>query len=131
MLRRANTFQIFISLLFGERCDTMCSKNMKTNKDSLSAMLLLLPSLVLLLTPVTGDPLDKVCSNKTYTPNSPFENNLKGLLRSLSSNTNLTGFNSTSVGSNINQVHGRALIVEGMLLLRIVRTVWKMQAKKS
>ncbi|RVW21219.1 Cysteine-rich receptor-like protein kinase 11 [Vitis vinifera] len=59
----------------------MCSKNMKTNKDSLSAMLLLLPSLVLLLTPVTGDPLDKVCSNKTYTPNSPFENNLKGLLR--------------------------------------------------
>ncbi|KAJ9705873.1 hypothetical protein PVL29_003802 [Vitis rotundifolia] len=72
-------------------------------------MLLLLPSLVLLLTPVTGDPLYKVCSNKTYTPNSPFENNLKGLLWSLSSNTNLTGFNSTSVGSNINQVHGRAL----------------------
>ncbi|KAL6348119.1 hypothetical protein AAG906_039274 [Vitis piasezkii] len=83
----------------------MCSKNMKTNKDSLSAMLLLLHSLVLLLTPVTGDPLDKVCSNKTNTPNegpspvSIFQ----------SSNTNLTGFNSTSVGSNINQVHGRAL----------------------
>ena len=87
----------------------MCSKNMKTDKDLLSAMLLLLPSLVLLLTPVTADPLGKVRSNKTYTPNSPFENNLKGLLQSLSSNTHLTGFNSASVGSNTNQVHGRAL----------------------
>ena len=110
MLRCANGFQMFISLIFGERCDLICFKNMTNDKDSLSAMLLLLSSsLVLLFTPVTADPLDKACSNKTYPPNSPFENNLKGLLRSLSSNTHLTGFNSTSVGSNTNQVYGRAL----------------------
>ena len=40
---------------------------------------------------------------------SPFENNSKDLFQSLSSNTYLTSFNSTSIESNTNQVHGRAL----------------------
>ncbi|TXG47123.1 hypothetical protein EZV62_026417 [Acer yangbiense] len=48
--------------------------------------------------------------SSVYTPNSPFEQNLKLLLQSLSSNTSLNGgFYNSSIGDDTNQVYGQAL----------------------
>ncbi|PQQ15143.1 hypothetical protein Pyn_27904 [Prunus yedoensis var. nudiflora] len=47
---------------------------------------------------------------RNYTPNSQFENNLKQLLESLSSNTSISGgFYNTTIGNNTDRVYGQAL----------------------
>ncbi|XP_031390375.1 cysteine-rich receptor-like protein kinase 10 isoform X1 [Punica granatum] len=57
------------------------------------------------------EPLSTLCSYQygNYSANSTFENNLKLLLQSLTSNTPITGFNDTSVGNSTAQVYGQAL----------------------
>lgn len=90
----------------------MCSHIRQINKDALSAMIFLMLSLFLLSDSVSADTKSISCdpSPTNYTPNSRFGNNLNILLESLSSNTPLNqGFNSTTIGNNIDQVYGQAL----------------------
>ncbi|PRQ28544.1 putative protein kinase RLK-Pelle-DLSV family [Rosa chinensis] len=54
--------------------------------------------------------LFKDCPSRTYTANSPFENNLKLLLESLSSNTSISGgFYNDTIGNSSDRVYGQAL----------------------
>ncbi|KAM5588589.1 hypothetical protein ABKV19_006847 [Rosa sericea] len=69
--------------------------------------------IILLLMPTTisgTDLLFKDCPSRTYTANSPFENNLKLLLESLSSNTSISGgFYNDTIGNSSDWVYGQAL----------------------
>ncbi|KAK3035096.1 hypothetical protein RJ639_032598 [Escallonia herrerae] len=61
--------------------------------------------------PATAEPHEAYCSPTfNYSVNSPFENNLKTLLDSLSYSTSLNkGFDNTSIGEGSDQVYGQAL----------------------
>ncbi|KAI4295835.1 hypothetical protein L6164_035836 [Bauhinia variegata] len=86
--------------------------NKDMEKYRLSAMLFFVISTLLFLHYASGaDPLDTYCPNgfTNYTLTSPFYNNLKLLLGSLSSNTSVTGFYNTSIGEDPDKVHGQAL----------------------
>nr|XP_011459939.1 PREDICTED: putative receptor-like protein kinase At4g00960 [Fragaria vesca subsp. vesca] len=70
--------------------------------------------LLLMPTTITGaDLLYKYCPDTTharYNADSPFENNLKLLLESLSSNTSISdGFYNDTIGNSPDQVYGQAL----------------------
>ncbi|GMY36988.1 cysteine-rich receptor-like protein kinase 10 isoform X1 [Fagus crenata] len=53
------------------------------------------------------DPPDELCSNTSnYTAGSPFENNLKNLFLSLSSNASVSKFYNTSIGNYPDRVYG-------------------------
>ncbi|XP_061996880.1 cysteine-rich repeat secretory protein 38-like [Rosa rugosa] len=69
--------------------------------------------IILLLMPTTisgADLLFKDCPSRTYTANSPFENKLKLLLQSLSSNTSISGgFYNDTIGNSSDRVYGQAL----------------------
>ncbi|KAK3024972.1 hypothetical protein RJ639_042779 [Escallonia herrerae] len=73
--------------------------------------LYLILTLLTISSPATAEPHFTYCPPKlNYTVNSPFENNLKTLLDSLSYSTSLNkGFNNTSVGDGSDQVYGQAL----------------------
>ncbi|XP_024156925.2 uncharacterized protein LOC112164829 [Rosa chinensis] len=79
-------------------------------RDPLSVMVFII---ILLLMPTTfsgADLLFKDCPSRTYTANSPFENNLKLLLESLSSNTSISGgFYNDTIGNSSDRVYGQAL----------------------
>ncbi|KAF7811125.1 cysteine-rich receptor-like protein kinase 15 [Senna tora] len=58
-----------------------------------------------------SDPLFIWCPSEIpdYTPNTPFHNNLKLLLESLSSNISTSGYYNTSIGEEQDKVYGQAL----------------------
>ena len=54
-----------------------------------------------------NDPPDELCSSTSnYTAGSPFENNLKDLFLSLSSNSSITKFYNTSSGNDPDRDYG-------------------------
>ncbi|KAL5578969.1 hypothetical protein UlMin_011411, partial [Ulmus minor] len=86
----------------------------KKKKGSILAMLFIILPLLMLSTLSGADPLFTFCSpDRNYTADGQFENNLKLLLDSLSSNISrndsLSGFYNTSVGDNPYRVYGQAL----------------------
>ncbi|KAK3188268.1 hypothetical protein Dsin_027829 [Dipteronia sinensis] len=83
----------------------------KMDKHLLSAMFYLITSMIIFSSFTNANRLELDCPDSSdYTPNSPFEQNLKLLLQSLSSNTSLHGgFYNSSIGDNTNRVYGQAL----------------------
>ncbi|KAK2644380.1 hypothetical protein Ddye_019575 [Dipteronia dyeriana] len=81
------------------------------DKHLLSAMFCLITSMIVLSSFTNANRLKLDCQDSSvYTPNSPFEQNLKLLLQSLSSNTSLNGgFYNSSIGDDTNRVYGQAL----------------------
>ncbi|KAI5323028.1 hypothetical protein L3X38_032100 [Prunus dulcis] len=81
------------------------------DKSALSVLLFMIIQLAIPATLFGVDPTI-FCSPtaRNYTPNSQFENNLKQLLESLSSNTSISGgFYNTTIGNNTDRVYGQAL----------------------
>ncbi|CAL2265328.1 unnamed protein product [Prunus armeniaca] len=79
-----------------------------------SALCVLLFMIIQLAIPASLSGVDPTifCSPtaRNYTPKSQFENNLKQLFESLSSNTSISGgFYNTTIGNNTDRVYGQAL----------------------
>ncbi|KAK1556426.1 hypothetical protein Q3G72_004879 [Acer saccharum] len=86
-------------------------KTKEMDKHLLSAMFYLITSMIIFSSFTNANRLELDCPDSSvYTPNSPFEQNLKLLLQSLSSNTSLNGgFYNSSIGDDTNRVYGQAL----------------------
>ncbi|KAK4858478.1 hypothetical protein QYF36_017030 [Acer negundo] len=81
------------------------------DKLLLSAMFYLITLMVIFSSFTNANRLELDCPDSSvYTPNSTFQQNLKLLLQSLSSNTSLNGgFYNSSIGDDTDRVYGQAL----------------------